>query len=70
MNPPLGIHPIFEWYVTQIGIAALSKELNSIELEDICENAIREGLEIGLELTKEEKEIHTSTKGIVILFYS
>ena len=70
LEPPIGHTTRFEWHATQIGIAALSKCSDSLQPENLYEDAIKEGLEIGLELTKEEREFHYSKKGVVILFYS
>ncbi len=60
----------FLWYVTPIGIAALCKiklsQLSSIYHED----AVKEALEVGLDLTREESEEHYLEKGWLILFYS
>ena len=60
----------FHWHVTPIGIAALSKEKEPCLSEDFYADAIKEGLAVGLDLTKEERESHYSQKGLVILFYS
>ncbi len=67
---PIGHTKSFEWHATSIGIAALRKEAYSMSAENLNKNAINEGLEIGLDLTKEEKELHYSSKGLVIIFYS
>ena len=60
----------FHWHATPIGIAALSKEQGSRLSEAFYEDAIKEALEVGLDLTREERESHFSQKGLVILFYS
>ena len=69
-EPPIGYSRGFEWYVTPIGIAALSTTPDSFDAEQMYPEAIKEGLEIGLELTKEEREFHSCAKGTVIIFYS
>ncbi len=70
VKPPIGHTKGFEWYVTPIGIAALHKTSDSFKSEQIYQDAIKEGIEIGLELSKEEREFHSSIKGMVIIFYS
>ena len=60
----------FKWHATPIGIAALCKEKEPSPSEKFYEDAIKEGLAVGLDLSKEEKESHYSQKGLVILFYS
>ena len=67
---PIGHTQGFEWYATPIGIAALSTGADSLQPEQLYQHAIKEGLDIGLELTKEEREFHYSPKGKVIIFYS
>ena len=58
----------FHWHATPIGIAALCKQKGSRLSEAFYEDAIKEGLEVGLDLTREERESHYSRKGLVILF--
>ena len=60
----------FKWHATPIGIAALCKEHEPCLSENIYEDAIKEGLAVGLDLSREERESHYSPKGLVILFYS
>ena len=59
----------FQWHVTPLGIAALCKEKQPCLSENFYADAIKEGLAVGLDLTKEERESHYSKKGLVILFY-
>ncbi len=70
LDPPIGYTKQFQWHATPIGIAALAKTSDSFNSENLNKIALEEGLEIGLDLTKEEKELHYSNKGLVILFYS
>ncbi len=70
VEPPIGHTKGFQWYSTPIGIAALSTASDALNPEQLYQDAIKEGLDIGLELTKEEREFHSSLKGIVIIFYS
>jgi len=60
----------FQWHVTPIGIAALCKEKEPSLSENFYADAIKEGLAVGLDLSREERESHYSQKGLVILFYS
>ncbi|ABX09123.1 hypothetical protein [Prochlorococcus marinus] len=60
----------FHWHATPIGIAALCKQGASNSSGGSYEDALKEGLEVGLDLSREEKESHYSKKGLVILFYS
>ncbi len=69
-EPAIGQTSKFHWHATPIGIAALCKQSETTLAESFYEDAIREGLEVGLDLTREERESHISKKGLVILFYS
>jgi len=69
-DPAIGQTTKFTWHATPIGIAALCKQKGSGISEASYEDAIKEGLEVGLDLTREERESHYSEKGLVILFYS
>tara|TARA_Y100001968_G_C18945892_1_gene520938 strand:- start:89 stop:334 length:246 start_codon:yes stop_codon:yes gene_type:complete len=60
----------FYWYATPIGIAALSKEKESSISEHLYKNLMQQGLEVGLDLSREERELYHSYKGLIILFYS
>ncbi len=69
-DPAIGDTPRFQWHVTPIGIAALCKQKDPCLSESFYADAIKEGLEVGLDLSREERESHNSPKGLVILFYS
>ena len=71
-EPAIGQTERFMWHATPIGIAALCKSTGSDEEISIASNkdAVKEGLEVGLDLSREEKESHYSKHGKVILFYS
>ncbi len=69
-EPAIGDTGRFQWHATPIGIAALCKEKEPYLSEKFFADAIKEGLAVGLDLTKEERESHFSKKGLVILFYS
>ncbi len=59
----------FLWFSTSIGIAALCKT-NELSIELLFDKALKEGLEIAIDLRREEKEIYQTEKGLVLLFYS
>ena len=69
-EPAIGQTSKFLWHATPIGIAALCKQKESNFTKNSYEEALKEGLEVGLDLSREEKESHYSKKGLVILFYS
>ena len=69
-EPAIGKTSTFEWHATPIGIAALSKQDTADSSEHSYEDALKEGLEVGLDLSREQRESHYSKKGLVILFYS
>ena len=64
---PLGQSKNFEWFITEIGIAALMKRQNkNISSFD----PIKEAIELDLDLSKEEKQLIKLDEKQVILFYS
>tara|TARA_Y100001968_G_scaffold324214_1_gene363119 strand:- start:3417 stop:3662 length:246 start_codon:yes stop_codon:yes gene_type:complete len=69
-NPAIGVTSSFQWHVTPVGIAALSKAKDPCLSEKFYADAVKEGLEVGVDLSREERESHFSQKGLVILFYS
>ena len=63
----LGHSKNFEWFITEIGIAALIKGQNrNISSFD----PIKEAIELDLDLSKEEKQLIKLDEKQVILFYS
>ena len=64
---PIGQSENFEWFITDIGIAALIKgHNNNISSLD----PIKEAIELDLDLSKEEKQLIKLDEKQVILFYS
>jgi len=64
---PIGQSENFEWFITDIGIAALIKgHNNNISSLD----PIKEAIELDLDLSKEEKELIKLDGKQVLLFYS
>ena len=64
---PIGKSQNFEWYITEIGIAALLKsQQTSISSLD----PIKEAIELDLDLSKEEKQLILFDEKQILLFYS
>ena len=53
-DEPIGETIHFVWYITDIGIAALFKENKKLKVYDL--NVDKEAKNIGLDISKEEKE--------------
>ena len=64
---PIGYSKNFEWYITEVGIAAIMKEQNEI-ISSL--NPIKEALELDLDLSKEERQIINLDEKQILLFYS
>ncbi len=67
--PPIGQTKNFIWIATTIGIAALCKT------EENCKNppfekAVKEAIEVAIDLSREERESHQTEQGLVLIFYS
>ena len=68
-EPEIGITDRFRWHATPVGIAALWSSAQSPSMPPF-DDAIKEGLQVGLDLSREEKEFHQVTQGLVLLFHS
>ena len=66
---PIGQTKSFIWLATPIGIAALCKT-NDPSIKPPFEKAVKEGVEVAIDLSREEKEFHQTERGLVLLFYS
>ena len=64
---PLGQSKNFEWFITEIGIAALLKGQNK-NISSL--DPIKEAIELDLDLSKEEKESFILDEKQILLFYS
>ena len=64
---PVGQSKNFEWFITDIGIAALIKEHNN-KISSL--DPIKEAIQLGLDLSKEEKQLIRLDEKQIILFYS
>ena len=66
-HKPIGQSKNFEWFITDIGIAALMKEkAQCISSMD----PVKEAIELDLDLSKEENQIIRLDNKQIILFYS
>jgi hypothetical protein len=68
-EPSIGQTACFSWHATPVGIAALWIE-GTPPTPPPYDNALREGLQVGLDLSREEREFHQLSKGLVLLFHS
>ena len=67
-QPPIGETANFAWNATPIGIAAIYKGISPSKPP--YDQAIKEGEELAMDLSREEKEFHLTHKGLAIIFYS
>ncbi len=68
-QPPIGQTKSFIWLATPMGIAALCRKSNSPSIPPY-EEAIKEGVEVAIDLSREEREFHQTEQGMVLIFYS
>ncbi len=69
LNQPLiGETANFAWNATPLGIAAIYKGNSPSKIP--YEKAIKEGEELSMDLSREEKEFHLTQKGLTLIFYS
>ena len=59
----------FHWHATAVGIAALWQG-DAPPSTPPFDQAVTEGLEVGLDLSREEREFHQVSNGLVLLFHS
>ncbi len=64
---PIGQSKNFEWFITEIGIAALLKGKN-INISSL--DPIKEALDLYLDLSKEERQFIKLDEKQIFLFYS
>ena len=65
---PIGETDHFIWFITDIGIVALFKRVQSFEI--FSSNVENEANKIGLDISKEEKEFLKLKEKQLFLFYS
>ncbi|MEB3348524.1 MAG: hypothetical protein VKO00_00700 [Cyanobacteriota bacterium] len=68
-EPSIGSTSCFRWHATAVGIAALWSKGPAPPAPPF-EQALQEGLEVGLDLSREEREFHQIRSGLVLLFHS
>ena len=68
-EPDIGTTGRFRWHATAVGIAALLIDADSPQSPPFDE-ALKEGLQVGLDLSREEREFHQVKQGLVLLFHS
>ncbi|MBA4734166.1 MAG: hypothetical protein H2062_06890 [Synechococcus sp.] len=68
-EPDIGTTNRFRWHATAVGIAALWTDETSPTTPPF-EDALQEGLKVGLDLSREEREFHQVQQGLVLLFHS
>ena len=69
VEPSIGETPCFIWHATPVGIAALWRR-GQAPTPPPFEDALKEGLAVGLDLSREEREFHQLAVGLVLLFHS
>ena len=69
VEPSIGETPCFIWHATPVGIAALWR-LGQAPTPPPFDDALKEGLAVGLDLSREEREFHQLGVGLVLLFHS
>jgi hypothetical protein len=68
-EPSIGSTQRFRWHATPVGIAALWCD-GQAPTAPPYEVALEEGLQVGLDLSREEREFHQVRSGLVLLFHS
>ena len=68
-EPDIGTTSRFRWHATAVGIAALWID-DAPPSTPPFEDALKEGLSVGLDLSREEREFHQVEQGLVLLFHS
>jgi hypothetical protein len=68
-EPEIGTTQRFRWHATPVGIAALWSA-GAPPTSPPYEDALKEGLLVGLDLSREEREFHQLSSGLVLLFHS
>ena len=68
-EPDIGTTSRFRWHATAVGIAALWID-NAPPSTPPFEDALKEALNVGLDLSREEREFHQVEQGLVLLFHS
>tara|TARA_Y100001968_G_scaffold316492_1_gene344388 strand:- start:335 stop:601 length:267 start_codon:yes stop_codon:yes gene_type:complete len=67
-QPLIGETDNFDWSATPLGIAAIYKGISPSKPP--YDQAIKEGEELSMDLSREEREFYLTQKGLAIIFYS
>ena len=67
-QPMIGETANFDWNATPLGIVAIYKGISPSKPP--YQQAIKEGEELSMDLSREEKEFYLTKKGLAIIFYS
>ena len=67
-QPMIGETENFAWNATPLGIAAIYKGISTSKPP--YDQAIKEGEELAMDLSREEKEFYLTQKGLALIFYS
>ena len=67
-QPPIGETENFAWNATPLGIAAIYKGIDNSSPP--YDKAIKEGEQLSMDLSREEKEFYLTEKGMALVFYS
>ena len=67
-QPSIGETANFSWNATPLGIAAIYKGISPAKPP--YDQAIKEGEELSMDLSREEREFYLTQKGLAIIFYS
>ncbi len=67
--PPIGHTKSFIWLATPMGIVALCRQKELATVPPF-EEAVKEGIEVSVDLSREEREFHQTKQGLALLFYS
>ena len=68
-EPAIGTTPRFRWHATPVGIAALWSQ-GKAPASPPYDMALEEGLQVGLALSREEREFPQVISGLVLLVHS
>ena len=67
-QPTIGETENFDWNATPLGIAAIYKGISPAKPP--YDQAIIEGQQLSMDLSREEKEFYLTQKGLALIFYS
>jgi hypothetical protein len=69
LEPEIGSTTHFRWHATAVGIAAVWSA-GKAPAAPPYDDALQEGLQVGLDLSREEREFHQLNSGLVLVFHS